>query len=130
MIIMDPISDMLIRIKNAQNAGHEMVRLSHSKFKYEIARALEANGYVGKIERKGKRVKKILEIELRYTGELPAISGITLISKPSNRMYAGAKELNAGRKGGIILVSTPKGVMSGKEARKQKVGGMLIAEVW
>ena len=127
---MDPISDMLIRIKNAQNAGHEMVRLSHSKFKYEIARALETNGYVGKIERKGKRVKKILEIELRYTGELPAISGIMLISKPSNRMYAGAKELNAGRKGGIILVSTPKGVMSGSEARKQKLGGMLIAEVW
>ena len=127
---MDPISDMLIRIKNAQIAGHEMVRLSHSKFKYEIARALETNGYVGKIERKGKRVKKILEIELRYVDEKPVINGITLISKPSNRLYAGVKELNAGRKGGIILVSTPKGVMSGKEARKQKVGGMLIAEVW
>ena len=107
-----------------------MVRLSHSKFKYEIARALEANGYVGKIERKGKRVRKILEIELRYTGALPAISGITLLSKPSNRLYAGAKDLNTGRKGGIILISTPKGVMSGKDARKQKVGGMLIAEVW
>ena len=127
---MDPISDMLIRIKNAQNAGHEMVRFSHSKFKYEIARALEENGYVGKIERKGKRVKKILEIALRYTDGKPAVNGITLISKPSNRLYAGVKELNAGRKGGIILVSTPKGVMSGKEARKQKVGGMLIAEIW
>ena len=127
---MDPISDMLIRMKNAQNAGHEMVRVSYSKFKYEIARALETNGYVGKIERKGKRVKKILEIELRYAGSLPAINGITLISKPSNRLYAGVKQLNAGRKGGIVLVSTPKGVMSAEEARKQKVGGMLIAEVW
>ena len=121
---------MLIRIKNAQNAGHEMVRLSSSKFKYEIARALEANGYVGNIERKGKRVKKTLEIELRYSDELPAIKGITLISKPSNRVYAGSKELNAGRKGGIILVSTPKGVMSGRDARKQNLGGMLIAEIW
>ena len=127
---MDPISDMLIRIKNAQIAGHEMVRLSHSKFKYEIAQVLEANGYVGTIERKGKRIKRILEIALRYNDELPAISGVTLISKPSNRVYASVKELHAGRKGGIVIVSTPKGVMSGKDARKQKVGGMLIAEVW
>lgn len=127
---MDPISDMFIRIKNAQIAGHAMVRMSYSKFKYEIARALEANGYVGAIERKGKRIKKILEIALRYNEDKPAICGVTLISKPSNRMYAPAKDLHAGRKGGIIIVSTPKGVMSGKDARKQKVGGMLIAEVW
>ena len=127
---MDPISDMLIRIKNAQIAGHETVRFSHSKFKYEIARALEANGYVGAIERKGKRIKRILEIALRYNEEKPAISGITLISKPSNRVYASVKELNTGRKGGIVIVSTPKGVMSGKDARKQRVGGMLIAEIW
>lgn len=127
---MDPISDMLIRIKNAQIAGQTMVRLSHSKFKYEIARALEANGYVGAIERKGKRIKKILEITLRYNEDKPAIRGITLISKPSNRLYASVKDLHTGRKGGIVIISTPKGVMSGRDARKQKVGGMLIAEVW
>lgn len=127
---MDPISDMLIRIKNAQRAGHEMVRLSHSKFKYEIARALEANGYIGSIERKGKRVKKILEIGLLYKNELPLINGVKLISKPSNRIYASVKELHTARSGGALLLSTPKGVMSAKEARKQKVGGMLIAEVW
>ena len=127
---MDPISDMLIRIKNAQRARHEMVRFSHSKFKYEIARALETNGYIGKIERKGKRIKKILEIELQYVDERPKIQGITLISKPSNRIYMGTKNLNTGRRGGIILISTPKGVMSVREARKQNVGGMLIAEVW
>ena len=127
---MDPISDMLIRIKNAQRAGHEMVRLSHSKFKYEIARALEANGYVGSIDRKGKRVKKILEIGLLYKNEMPLINGVKLISKPSNRMYASVKELHNARSGGVLLLSTPKGVMSAKEARKQKVGGMLIAEIW
>lgn len=127
---MDPISDMFIRIKNAQKAGHQALRLSHSKFKYEIARALEANNYVGHIERKGKRVKKILEIELLYEEGKPAVSGVRLISKPSNRLYASAKELKAGTKGGIVIVSTPKGVMSGKDARKQHVGGMLIAEVW
>lgn len=127
---MDPISDMLIRIKNAQAAGHEMVRLSHSKFKYEIARALEANGYIGTIDRKGKRVKKILEIGLLYKNELPLINGVKLISKPSNRIYASVKELHTARSGGVLLLSTPKGVMSAREARKQKVGGMLIAEVW
>ena len=127
---MDPISDMLIRIKNAQRAGHEVVRLSHSKFKYEIARALEANGYVGSIDRKGKRVKKILEIGLLYKDEKPVISGVKLISKPSNRLYASVKELHTARSGGVLILSTPKGVMSAKDARKQKVGGMLIAEVW
>ncbi len=127
---MDPISDMLIRIKNAQKARHEMVRVSHSKFKYEIARALESNGYVGKIERKGKRVKKVLEIELKYKNEKPAIMDVRLISKPSNRLYAGVGDLHAGRKGGMTLISTPKGVMSTGDARKQHVGGMLIAEVW
>ena len=127
---MDPISDMLIRIKNAQRAGHEVVRVSHSKFKYEIVRALELNGYVGKIDRKGKRVKKTLEIELLYKNEEPVIHGIGLISKPSNRMYASVKELNTARKGGLLLLSTPKGVMSVRDARKQNVGGMLIAEVW
>lgn len=129
---MDPISDMLIQIKNAQNAGHTMVRLAHSKFKYEIARTLEKNGYVGVIERKGKRVKKILEITLCYSGEdkKPAIRGMMLISKPSNRIYASVKDIHTGRKGGIMIISTPQGVMSGKEARKQHIGGMLIAEVW
>jgi len=121
---------MLIRIKNAQIAGHTVVRLSYSKFKYEIARALEANGYVGAIDRKGKRIKKILEIALRYNEDKPAIHGIALISKPSNRMYASVKDLHSRRRGGIVIISTPKGVMSGKDARKQKVGGMLIAEVW
>jgi small subunit ribosomal protein S8 len=85
---------------------------------------------VGAIERKGKRVKKILEITLRYNGDKPAIQGITLISKPSNRLYASVKDLNTARRGGIIVISTPKGVMSTRDARKQKVGGMLIAEVW
>ena len=127
---MDPISDMLIRIKNAQTAGHEMVRFSHSKFKYEIARTLETNGFVGAIEHRGKRVKKMLEIALRYNGDKPAIQGIKLISKPGNRLYASVKDLNTTRRGGIIIISTPKGVMSSKDARKQKVGGMLIAEVW
>lgn len=127
---MDPISDMFIRLINAQKAGHEMVRLTHSKFKYEIAKALEREGMIKRVERKGKRVKKTLELELLYRQEKPAMNGVKLLSKPSNRLYSPYRKLVAARRGGIVLMSTPKGVMSAKQAKVEKLGGMLIAEVW
>ena len=127
---MDPISDMFIRIKNAQAAGHESVRLPYSKFKHEIARALERAGYVGEIERKGKRVKKTLMIQLRYAGEQPAVSDVKLLSRPSQKIYSSYRDLRPSKTGGAILLSTPKGVLSRDEARKEKVGGLIIAEVW
>ena len=127
---MDPISDMFIRVKNASLAGHESVRIPYSKFKHEIARTLERNGFLGRIERKGKRVKKILDITLLMHGKEPLLSDVALLSKPSRRSYSSYKELRPARHGGIILISTPKGVLTGKEARKEKVGGELIAEVW
>ena len=121
---------MFIRIKNAQAAGHESVRFSYSQFKHEIVRALERGGFVGKAERKGKRIKKVLEVELISREKQSGLHGILLMSKPSRRMYTSYRELHPARRGGIILLSTPKGVMSGQEARKAKVGGQLIAEVW
>lgn len=127
---MNPISDLFIRIKNANRAGHESVQISHSQFKQEIVRALERARYLGKIERKGKRIRKALEITLLYDDEEPKIRGVKLISKPSRRLYTGYKDLRKARHGGIMIVSTPRGVMSGEEARKAKVGGELIAEVW
>lgn len=126
----DPISDMFIRLKNAQRAEHDMVRLSYSKFKHEIAKALERAGMVGAVERKGKRVKKTLEIQLVSREGKPAITDVKLLSTPSRRVYATLKELRAQKRGGVIIVSTPKGVMSVKEARKERVGGALIAEIW
>ena len=127
---MDPISDMFIRIKNAGVAGHESVRIPYSKFKYEIARVLERNGFVGRVERKGKRIKKILEIPLISRNAEPAIANVTLISKPSRRLYTPCRELRSARHGGAVVLSTQKGVLTGAEARKEKVGGELIAEVW
>lgn len=127
---MDPISDMFIRIKNAQKAGHETVQFSYSKYKHEIAKALERKGYVGGIERKGKRVKKTLELKLQYRDGDPVVHGVRLISKPSRRLYVSCKELPASSHGGAIFLSTPKGVFTGEEARKEKVGGELVAEVW
>ena len=128
----DPTSDMFIRIKNAQKAGHETVQLPYSKFKYEILKVLERSGWVGSIERKGKRVKKILEVTLLYAGEggVPLIGGVSLISKPSRRIYSSYKEIRPAKHGGVVIISTSKGLMTTMEAKKAKLGGQLITEVW
>lgn len=128
---MDPISDMFIRIKNAQKAGHETVSVPYSKFKHELAKTLERSGYIKDVERRGKRVKRFLELGLKYKDEMPVISGLRLLSRPSRRVYAHAKELRrVGRHGGAVMVSTSQGVMMHKEAIKAGVGGQLIAEIY
>jgi len=127
---MDPISDMFIRIKNAQKAGHETVHIPYSKFKHEIAKVFERSGLVGKIEKKGKKVRKFIEILLKYNEGFPAIRNVKLISKPSRRIYVSWKELRPAQHGGVVIISTPKGIMNSREAHKEKVGGGVIAEVW
>lgn len=127
---MDPISDMFISIKNAQLAGHETVTLPYSKFKHEIAKVLEKHEIVKSIERKGKRVRKTLEIELKPLESLIRIHDVKLISKPSRRLYVPLKKIPKPKHGGLVLLSTPKGVMCEREARKVKVGGEILAEVW
>ena len=124
---MDPISDMLIRIKNAAGAGHETVSMPYSRMKYEIARALERARLVAGIQRKGKRVRKILEIGLLETG---GFSSVRLLSGPGRRTYAAYRDLHRAPRGGVIILTTSKGIMTEREARKEKVGGQLIAEVW
>ena len=126
----DPISDMLIRIKNAQTAKHEAVRIPYSLLKHEIAKALERSGMVGASERKGKRIRKILELQLRYPDGGPAIREVRIISKPSRRLYVSYRDLYRAPRGGVILLTTPKGILSSLEARKQRVGGQMIAELW
>ena len=127
---MDPISDMFIRIKNAQKAGHETVQIPYSKFKHEIAKILEQAKLVKAIERRGKRIRKFLEIELAYRGEQPAIQEVKMLSKPSRRLYVSAKNLPRTRQGGAMIISTSRGVMNSNDARKLKIGGQMIAEVW
>lgn len=127
---MDPISDMFIRIKNAQRAGHNALQLPYSKFKHEIAKVLENSGFIGKIERKGKKVRKTLEIELNDEGKKHTVHDVKLLSKPSRRLYASHDKIPLSRHGGIVIVSTSKGVMSAIEAKKTKIGGQLIAEIW
>ena len=126
----DPISDMFIRVKNASRAGHASVSMPYSHFKHELARVLERHGMVAGIERKGKRVRKTLEIALKGGKENPAIHDVLLISKPSRRLYRPFREIGKSTRGGILIVSTPGGVMSGGEARNARVGGEVIAEIW
>ena len=121
---------MLIRIKNAQRAGHETVLIPYSRFKQNIADVLEKMGFVEKTEKRGRKIKKFLELYLRPKESPQAINGIKIISRPSRRLYAGYQELRKWKSLGVLIVSTSKGVMSDKEAYKLKLGGQLIAEIF
>jgi small subunit ribosomal protein S8 len=127
----DPISDMNIRITNAQAVLHPTVSIPFSNFKYEIAKILEKEGFINKVEEKGKKIKRMIEITLKYDNKIPAISGLRRISKPGQRIYSEVKKIKKVKGGyGISIISTPKGLMTNKEARKKKIGGEIILEVW
>jgi len=127
----DPIADMLNIIRNAQMAGREEAPVPFSGIKFNIAQILEKNKFVDKVEKKGKKNGKFMSIVLKYDNKAPAISGLKRISKPGQRIYFAAKDIKSVRGGyGIAIISTPKGLMTNKEARKQKIGGELICEVW
>ncbi len=127
----DPIADMLNRIRNAQMAAKPSVTMSYSKFKYELALLLERKGFVGKIEKTGKKVKKQITIDLKYEEKQPIIERLRRVSKPGQRIYGSFKELRKVRGGyGAAVISTSKGLMTDDEARKQKLGGEIVCEIW
>ena len=127
----DPISDMIIRITNAQAVLHPLVSVPFSDFKYKIAKILEKEGFINKVEEKGKKVKRMIEITLKYDNKIPAISGLRRISKPGQRIYSEVKKIKKVMGGfGLSIISTPKGLMTIKEAKKKKIGGEIILEVW
>ncbi len=128
---MDPISNMIIMLKNAGLAGKESVVLPYSKMKNAVAECLKKEGYVGKISKKVRLNHPVLEIELSYVDKKPRISDVQRISKQSRRVYFGIKEIHPVRNGGGLLVlSTPKGILSGKEARKENVGGEALFQIF
>ena len=130
MSLSDPIGDMLARIKNAQVRNHSKVSLPSSKFKAKIADVLKTEGYI--IDYKINDDKKpSIEINLKYNSGNPVINTIERISKPGRRIFSSASSLPKINNGlGIAIVSTPKGVMTDIEARKQKVGGEVICKVF
>jgi small subunit ribosomal protein S8 len=127
----DSLGDMLIRIQNALMAGHQSVTIPHSKMKEAVAQILVDNQYVGEMKVIEAVPQKGIELTLRYVGKLPAISGVKRVSKPGRRLYAGAKSAPATLGGyGLTILTTSKGVMTSKDARKQNVGGEIICQVW
>jgi small subunit ribosomal protein S8 len=132
-MITDPIADMLTRIRNAVRARHPRVDLPASKLKVEIARILKEEGYVSgyKVVEDGK-VKKILRVMLRYTPDRRSvITDLRRVSRPGSRRYVGKSAVRPVVGGmGIAILSTPRGVMTGQTARRERVGGELLCEVW
>ena len=130
MSLSDPIGDMLARIKNSQMRSHKKVELPSSNFKVKIAEVLKSEGYIINYKINDEK-KPTLEIILKYNSGNPVISTIERISKPGRRIFSSAESLPKINNGlGIAIVSTPKGVMTDIDARKQNIGGEIICKVF
>ena len=131
MSLSDPIGDMIARIKNAQDRNHKKVELPSSNFKTKIADILKNEGFIKDFKIDSKNDKSILTLELKYHSGNPVISAFERVSKPGRRIFSSADSLPKINNGlGIAILSTPKGVMTDIDARKQKVGGEIICKVF
>jgi small subunit ribosomal protein S8 len=132
MQITDPIADMLTRIRNANSSKHESVSVPCSKLRIEIAKILDNEGYIAGYEVIEDEIQGMIKINLKYgPGKQKVITGLKRVSKPGLRVYASKENLPKVLKGlGIAIISTSKGIMTDKEARKANVGGEVLAFVW
>ena len=127
----DPITDMLNQIRNAEAVQKLDVVFYSSKLKHEIAQILSKNGFLGEVKKMAKGKSKMLKINLKYDNGIPAIEGLKRVSKPGQRIYVGIDGIKKVKGGfGVSIISTPKGLMTGMEARKAKMGGEVLLEVW
>jgi len=127
----DPISDFLTRIRNAQHARLEMIESPSSRMKFTIAKILEREGFVGAVAEHADGAKKTISVTLKYDGKEPKIRSIDRISTPGRRVYRGAGELpHVLSDIGIAIVSTSAGVMTNKDARRRKLGGEVLCEIY
>jgi small subunit ribosomal protein S8 len=132
MSLTDPVADFLARVRNAIHARHPKVDVPASKLKLEIARILKEEGYIANYKPMEEEGRKFVRVFLKYSnGNEPVISDLTRISRPGCRVYVGRYEIPRVLGGlGINILTTPRGVMTGREARKQGVGGEILCEVW
>ncbi len=132
MIITDPIGDFIIRLKNSSAVGKETVSIPFSKMKLSIAIALKKNNYIGEIAETGEGVTRQLTITQLYdeTGK-PKIHDVKRISKPGRRMYTGVSKIHPIKYGrGLLVLTTPRGIMTDADARRDRVGGEILFSVW
>src|SRR3990167_9697606 len=128
---MDSISNMIIIMKNGSLAGKESVSFPYSKMKNAIGEFLKKVVYVTEVSKKVKKGQPVLEVGLLYVDKKPKITEVERISKQSRRIYFGVKDIHSVRNGsGLLGLSTPKGILSGKVARKEQVGGEALFRVW
>ena len=131
MSLSDPIGDMIARVKNAQARNHKKVELPSSNFKSKIANILKNEGFIKDFKVSEDQNKNILSLELKYHSGSPVINNFERVSKPGRRIFSSANSLPKINNGlGIAILSTPKGVMTDIDARKQKVGGEIICKVF
>lgn len=129
--MVDAISDMLTRIRNAQAVGHEIAKVPYSNFKWEVAELMQKKGYIAEAEKKGRNPRRVIEITLKYEKDMsPFIRELRRISKPGRRFYVKRTDLMSRRAGRRRVVSTPKGIMLDQDARKAGVGGEILFEIW
>lgn len=122
---------MLTHIKNAGNAGRHSVVVGYSKLKHDIANVLKEEGYVKGVDKKSRGAKPFLAIDLYVENRIPKVKGLKRLSKPSKRIYKKASDIRSVRQGyGLLVLSTPKGVMSGYKAKKEGVGGEALFSIW
>lgn len=127
---MDPIADMLTRIRNGARALRPVVEVPHSQIKESIAGVLRREGYLADCSVEGQRVKK-LKLRLKYEGKRSVIEGLRRVSKPGLRHYVGVTEIPRVRAGlGVVIMSTSEGVMTGAQARQKNLGGEVLCFVW
>ena len=131
-MITDPIADLLTRIRNAASAKHPRVDVLASKLKIEIARILKEEGYIANFKVAEEGVKRVIKIYLKYgPNNSPVITEIERVSRPGCRVYVGQKDIPRVQGGlGINILTTPRGVMTGKHARQEGVGGELLCRIW
>jgi len=128
---MNPFLEMIVKIKNAYLAKKDMVKVTSSRFNVRIVDVLVREGYLESVTKKGRGIKKYLEIKLAYKDGTPNITKLDLVSKPGRRVYMGAEKIRKVRNGyGMSLVSTSGGLLTDKEARAKKLGGEVLLEVY
>lgn len=128
---MDQIANMVNMVKNAGRVEHESVVVPFSKIKHSIAECLVKEGYLASVTKKTKKGFPILELGIAYVDGSPKVSGVERVSKSSRRVYVGVKEIKLARGGSSLTVlSTPKGILTDKEARKEMVGGEVLFKIW
>ena len=131
---MDPVADALIRIKNGYRVGKQSVNVKFSKLILQIMKLLQKEGYLEEVKEDlsaGRQVGREIQVVLKYSARKPVLTDVKRISKPSLRVYSGSRTLPIVLNGlGIAIISTPQGIMTGKQAHKLKIGGEVLALVW